>query len=121
MKKIINLLNSSTRKNKPKSVSTTYKKWLRYLKKNKLFDKYMIYMDYKYGDSGTYPYPSDYKELSVLVISLLSCAYIDVGNTYIHTYIHVPWYSEFLKFTKESVQWWNFYIKTKFLWQNLEI
>lgn len=82
MKKIINLLNSSTRKNKPKSVSTTYKKWLRYLKKNKLFDKYMIYMDYKYGDSGTYPYPSDYKELSVLVISLLSCAYIDVGNTY---------------------------------------
>lgn len=87
MKKIINLLNSSTRKNKPKSVSTTYKKWLRYLKKNKLFDKYMIYMDYKYGDSGTYPYPSDYKELSVLVISLLSCAYIDVGNTYIHTYM----------------------------------
>lgn len=117
MKKIINLLNSSTKKNKPKSVSATYKKWLRYLKKNKLFDKYMIYMDYKYGDSGTYPYPSDYKELSVLVISLLSCAYIDVGNTY----IHVPWYSEFLKFTKESVQWWNFYIKTKFLWQNLEI
>lgn len=79
------MLSSSTRKNKPKSVSTTYKKWLRYLKKNKLFDKYMIYMDYKYGDSGTYPYPSDYKELSVLVISLLSCAYIDVGNTYIHT------------------------------------
>lgn len=117
MKKIVKLLNSSTRKNKPKSVSTTYKKWLRYLKKNKLFDKYMIYMDYIYGDSVTYPYPSDYKALYALVISLLSCAYIDVGNAY----IHVPWYSEFLKFTKESVQWWNFYIKAKFLWQNLEI
>lgn len=111
-KKIVDLLNSSTRKNQPKSVSTTYKKWLRYLKKNKLFDEYMIYMDYKYGDRGTYPHPSDYEELAALSNSLQACGYIDVGNTY----IHVCWHSEFLKFTKESVQWWNFYIKAKFLW-----
>lgn len=112
MKKIVRLLNSSTRKNQPKSVSTVYKKWLRYLKRNKLFDEYMIYMDYKYSGRDTYPYPSDYEELAALVNSLQACGYIDVGNTY----IRVCWYSEFLKFTKESVQWWNFYIKAKFLW-----
>lgn len=111
MKKIVSLLNSSTRKNHPKSVSTVYKKWLRYLKRNKLFDEYMIYMDYKYGDSGIYPYPSGYKELAALANSLQACIYIDVGNTF----IRIHWYLEFLKFTKESVQWWNFYIKTKFL------
>ena len=111
MKKIVSLLNSSTRKNHPKSVSTVYKKWLRYLKRNKLFDEYMIYMDYKYGDSGTYPYLSGYKELAALANSLQACIYIDVGNTF----IRIHWYLEFLKFTKESVQWWNFYIKTKFL------
>lgn len=105
------MLNSSTRKNHPKSASTVYKKWLRYLKRNKLFDEYMIYMDYKYGDSGTYPYPSGYKELAALANSLQACIYIDVGNTF----IRIHWYLEFLKFTKESVQWWNFYIKTKFL------
>lgn len=113
MKKIVDLLNSSTRKNQPKSVSTTYKKWLRYLKKNKLFDEYMFYMNYKYGDRDTYPYPSSYEELSALANSLQACSYIDVGNTFIHIY----WYSEFLKFTKESVQWWNFYIKSKYLWK----
>lgn len=112
MRHIVRLLNSSTRKSQPKSVSTVYKKWLRYLKKNKLFDEYMIYMDYKYSGRGTYPYPSDYEELAELANSLQSCCYIDVGNTY----IRIPWYTEFLKFAKESVQWWNFYIKAKFLW-----
>lgn len=112
MRHIVRLLNSSTRKNQPKSVSTVYKKWLRYLKKNKLFDEYMIYMDYKYNDRGTYPYPSDYEELAELANSLQACGYIDVGNTF----IRIHWHSEFLKFTKESVQWWNFYIKAKFLW-----
>lgn len=111
MKKIVSLLNSSTRKKKPKSVSTVYKKWLRYLKRNKLFDEYMIYMDYKYSGRGTYPYPSGYKELAALANSLQACIYVDVGNTV----IRIHWYSEFLKFTKESVQWWNFYIKAKFL------
>lgn len=112
MRHIVRLLNSSTRKNQPKSVSTVYKKWLRYLKKNKLFDEYMIYMDYKYSDSGTYPYPSDYEELAELAILLQACGYIDVG----YRHIKIPWYTEFLKFTKESVQWWNLYIKSKFLW-----
>ena len=112
MRHIVRLLNSSTRKNQPKSVSTVYKKWLRYLKRNKLFDEYMIYMDYKYNDRGTYPYPSDYEELAELANSLQACGYIDIG----HRYIKIPWYTEFLKFTKESVQWWNFYIKAKFLW-----
>lgn len=112
MRHIVRLLNSSTRKNQPKSVSTVYKKWLRYLKKNKLFDEYMIYMDYKYNDRGTYPYPSDYEELAELANSLQACGYIDIG----HRYIKIPWYTEFLKFTKESVQWWNLYIKSKFLW-----
>lgn len=112
MRHIIRLLNSSTRKNQPKSVSTVYKKWLRYLKKNKLFDEYMIYMDYKYNDRGTYPYPSDYEELAELANSLQACGYINIG----HRYIKIPWYTEFLKFTKESVQWWNLYIKSKFLW-----
>lgn len=113
MKKIVSLLNSSTRKNHPKSVSTVYKKWLRYLKRNKLFDEYMIYMNYKYSGRGTYPYPSDYEELAALANSLQACGYyIDVGNTS----MRIHWYAEFLKFTKESVQWWNFYIKAKFLW-----
>ena len=44
MRKIVELLNSSTRKNQPKEVSKLYKKWLRYLKRKKLFDEYMIYM-----------------------------------------------------------------------------
>ena len=112
MRDIVRLLNSSTRKSQPKSVSTVYKKWLRYLKRNKLFDEYMIYMDYKYGGRGTYPHPSDYEELAELANSLQACGYVDVENTFIRIY----WYSEFLKFTKESVQWWNFYIKAKFLW-----
>ena len=112
MKKIVSLLNSSTRKNQPKFVSTVYKKWLRYLKRNKLFDEYMIYMDYKYSSRGTYPYPSDYEELAALTNALQACGFLDVGNTF----IRIHWYSEFLKFTKESVQWWNFYIKAKFLW-----
>jgi len=112
MKKIVSLLNSSTRKNQPKSVSTVYKKWLRYLKRKKLFDEYMIYMDYNYSSRGTYPYPSDYEELAALTNTLQACGVLDVGNTFIRIY----WYSEFLKFTKESVQWWNFYIKAKFLW-----
>jgi len=112
MKKIVSLLNSSTRKNQPKIVSDTYKKWLRYLKRNKLFDEYMIYMDYKYKDRGTYPHPFNYEELAALANVLQSCGWIDVGNTS----IRIHWYSEFLKFTKESVQWWNFYVKAKFLW-----
>jgi len=112
MRDIVRLLNSSTRKSQPKSVSTVYKKWLRYLKKNKLFDEYMIYMDYKYGSRGTYPNPRNYEELAELANSLQACGYVDVENTFIHIY----WHSEFLKFTKESVQWWNFYIKSKFLW-----
>ena len=112
MKKIVSLLNSSTRKNQPKSVSTVYKKWLRYLKRNKLFDEYMIYMDYRYSGKDTYPYPSDYEELATLTNALQACGWIGVGNTFICIY----WRSEFLKFTKESVQWWNFYIKAKFLW-----
>ena len=89
MKKIVSLLNSSTRKNHPKPVSTVYKKWLRYLKRNKLFDEYMIYMHYKYSGRGTYPSPSDYEELAALANSLQACGYINVGNTFIRIHFEV--------------------------------
>lgn len=109
---IFRLLSNSFKKNQTKSVSTIYKKWLRYLKNNKLFDEYMIYMYYMYSSENSYPCPRNYEELSKLAHSLQSFGLISVG----YSSIHISWYKEFLKFVKETVQWWNFYIKTKFLW-----
>ena len=117
MRSIVSLLNSSTRKCQPKEVSNLYKKWLRYLKRKKLFDEYMFYVDCKYKGRGTYPYPDNYDELSAMVNSIKDCGhlgnYIRVGETY----IYVDWCEEFLEFTRETVQWWNFYIKSKYLWK----
>lgn len=117
MRRIVELLNNSTRKSQPKEVSKLYKKWLRYLKRKKLFDEYMFYMDCGYKHRGTYPYPNDYEELSSLLNSLNACgdigSYIQVGESY----VHVDWHEKFLEFTRESVQWWNFYVKSKYLWK----
>lgn len=111
MRSIISLLNSSTRKNKPKEVSKLYKKWLRYLKRNKLFDEYMIYMDFRYKKVGTYPTAEDYDELAELVKTFNKYDYIDVGKTF----ISVNWYNEFIEFVRDSVRWWDFQTKIKYL------
>ena len=108
---IINLLNRSTRKNKPKSVSKFYKKWLHWIKTHKLFDEYMMYMDSVFWDIDTYPVADDYDELYTLTRRLEEYGIIYVSNTY----IRIMWHSEFIKFVRDTVRWWDFRTKMKFL------
>ncbi len=108
---IIDLLNRSTRKNQPKSVSTFYKKWLQWLKRHKLFDEYMIYMDTVFWNSDAYPVADNYDELYSLTRRLEDNGRIYVGNTY----IRIMWYTEFINFVLDTVRWWDFYTKMKFL------
>lgn len=108
---IINLLNSSTSKNKPKSVSKFYKKWLHWLKTHKLFDEYMIYMESMFMDRGTYPVADDYDTLYSLTRKLEDYGRIYVGKTS----ILIVWHSEFISFVRDTVHWWDFRTKMKFL------
>jgi len=108
---IINLLNNSTSKNKPKSVSKFYKKWLHWLKTHKLFDEYMIYMDNVFMNRETYPVADDYDTLYNLTKSLQDYGRIYVGNTS----ISIMWYIEFISFVRDTVRWWDFCTKLKFL------
>ncbi len=109
---IINLLNRSTRKNKPKSVSKFYKKWLYWLKTHKLFDEYMIYMDSMFMNRETYPVADDYDTLYDLTKRLQDYGEIYVGNTC----IRIMWHIEFISFVRDTVRWWDFHTKMKFLY-----
>ena len=108
---IINLLNRSTRKNKPKSVSKFYGKWLHWLKRHKLFDEYMIYMDSVFMNKETYPVADDYDTLYSLTRKLEDYGRIYVGKTS----ILILWHTEFIRFVCDTVRWWDFYTKMKFL------
>lgn len=109
MVNIVDLISSSTRKNQPKYTSSLYKEWLRYLKNNKLFDEYMIYMDKVYGDRGTYPNADNYSELDILAKKLGSSS-IAVG----YTSIRINWPQEFKRFVRENARWWEILVKIKF-------
>ena len=109
---IIDLLNRSTRKSQPKSVSTFYKKWLRWLKNHKLFDEYMIYMDGMFRNRDTYPVADDYDTLYSLTKRLENYGGIRVGDTY----IRILWHTKFINFTRNTVHWWDFCTKIKFLY-----
>ena len=107
---IVKLLSRSTRKNQPKYVSELYKRWLRYLKNNKLFDEYMICMDDLYGRRGTYPTADSYGELWTLTERLYGCM---VRIKY-RTIVHVNWPQKFKQFVRECSRWWEFYARMKY-------
>ena len=109
MLNVVALISSSIRKNKSKHTSNLYKEWLRYLKNNKLFDEYMIYMDEVYGHKGTYPNADNYSELDILTKKLGSNGII-VGNTS----ICINWPQEFKRFVQENARWWEILVKIKF-------
>ena len=89
-------------------------KWITYLKKNKLFDKYMVYLA-NFNALGIEP--KTYKQLSNICYNI-SCRSFRFGEYYEkYKIVDVDWVQTFRKFSKESIKWYN--VKDKFLyWVN---
>lgn len=90
------------------------KKWTRYLKNNKLFDEYMIYLSNN-GVAGVEP--KTYKQLANLCYNLNKKAFYVKDANYISHHIVVDWINEFHKFAWNSIKWYD--IKNMFFyWLN---
>lgn len=86
-------------------------KWITYLKKNKLFDKYMVYLA-NFNALGIEP--KTYKQLSNICYNI-SCMSFRFGKyDEKDKIVDVDWVKTFRKFSKESIKWYN--VKDKFLY-----
>lgn len=89
----INHSKYNTRKSK------VNRKWTRYLKNNKLFDEYMIYLA-NHNAAGAEPHT--YEQLSNICHNLMTeCYYFNERP------IIVDWVDEFRKFAWESIKWYD--------------
>ena len=109
--KIGKFLYSSIRKNQPKEYSIAYRKWTNYLRKRKLWDEFIIYVDTLYGKRDTYPLPNSYDALYGLTNRLYDAPKIFVGNSY----IRINWRRVFIEFIRETTKWYNVMLRFKFL------
>lgn len=89
--------------------SSINKKWTRFLKNNKLFDEYMIYLG---GDNAIGVEPNSYKELSNICHNLSGRKY-EVKGSY-GKYVEVDWNKIFREFMSQTIKWYN--IKERFLY-----
>ena len=86
--------------------SEVNKKWTRYLKNNKLFDEYMIYLANRYAAGAE---PCTYQQLSNVCHNLMAECYH--FNEHL---VKVDWVDEFHKFAWKSIKWYD--IKNVFLY-----
>ena len=109
---IINMARKNSQFNT--KTSKINRKWTRYLKLNKLFDEYMVYLS-NYDAVGAEP--NTYKELSNL------CYNLDRHTFYMENpdrwdcdveYIRVNWKDVFRKFAWDSIKWYD--LKNIFLY-----
>lgn len=80
------------------------KKWTRYLKNNKLFDEYMIYLS---NHNVVGAEPKTYKQLSNLCYNLSSKSFFVKDTNRISHHIVVDWVNEFHKFAWKSIKWYD--------------
>jgi len=84
------------------------KKWTRYLKNNKLFDEYMVYLA---NNNAAGVEPHTYKQLSNVCHNLSHSKY-HFGDR--EKILMVDWVGEFKKFAWKSIKWYD--IKNIFLY-----
>ena len=99
---IINMARTTSRYNTLRSKIN--KKWTRYLKNNKLFDEYMVYLS-NYNAVGVEP--TSYKELSNLCYNLDMHTFYIQGRGDERHYLIVNWKSEFRNFAWKSIKWYD--------------
>ncbi len=87
------------------------KKWTRYLKNNKLFDEYMVYLSH---NKVVGVEPKTYKQLSNLCYNLNRNSFFVSDENFIAHHINVDWVNEFNKFAWKSIKWYD--IKNIFLY-----
>ena len=80
------------------------KKWTRYLKNNKLFDEYMVYLS---NNKVVGVEPKTYKQLSNLCYNLNRQSFFVEDENFIAHYIKVDWVNEFNKFAWKSIKWYD--------------
>ncbi len=98
---IVEQARKNSKYNTRKSVLN--KKWTRYLKNKKLFDEYMVYLA---GHDAIGVEPRTYKQISNICYNMNGKTF-NVPSTWGKT-ISVDWVSEFKKFFKENVKWYEF-------------
>ena len=99
---IIEMAIANSKYNKRKS--TLNKKWTRYLKNNKLFDEYMVYLSNN-NVAGVEPYT--YRQLSNLCHNLNKKSFFVEDEKWITHIIKVDWVNEFYKFAWKSIKWYD--------------
>lgn len=109
---IIEMARKNSKFNTKKS--SVNKKWTRYLKNNKLFDEYMVYLS---NNDVAGVEPKTYKQLSNLCHNLNKSSFFVTDEHRIAHHIKVDWVNEFAKFAWKSIKWYD--IKNMFLyWVN---
>lgn len=99
---IIEMARNNSKYNTRKS--TINKKWTRYLKNNKLFDEYMVYLSNN-NVVGAEPYT--YKQLSNLCYNLNRKSFFVSDENWNSHHINVNWVNEFKKFAWKSIKWYD--------------
>lgn len=102
--KIIEMAHDNSKYNT--KTSKVNKKWVRFLKRNKLFDEYMIYLA-NYNAVGAEP--KSYKQLSNVCHNLSLVTFNYKGKR-----IAVDWTKKFNEFAWPSIKWYD--IKNIFLY-----
>lgn len=107
MSHLSNLLvrNFSTRKVYSSKLN---QKWLRYLKRNKLYDEYLVYSNCTF--EGSFPLIDNYESLLMMCHKLNTRS---VGTSRLLS-VSVNWIKIFGGFLKEDLPWWDFLNKHKY-------
>ena len=95
--RIIDMALANSKYNTKKS--KVNKKWVKFLKRKKLFDEYMIYLA---GHNSIGVEPRTYRELSNICYNMMGVYYITNK-----AHLNVNWVKLFEEFLNENLKWYN--------------